>query len=79
MNMRIGFVEVALAVHDIFFSIAVLEKMECVREILFAFIRAEFKHEISGGTDDNVFESDGVDARFAFQVELIDTLMNVAD
>ena len=55
-----------VAVHDVFFAIAVLEKMESVFEILFAFIRAELEHEISGGTDDNVFKSDSVDARFAF-------------
>ena len=79
MNMRIGFVEVAVAVHYIFFTIAVLEKMKSVREILFAFIRAEFEHEIGRSSDDDVFKSDSVDARFAFQVELFDTLPDVAD
>ena len=79
MNMGIGFVEVAVAVHNVFFSIVVLEKMKSVGEILFTFVRAEFKHEIGRSPDDDVFESDGVGTRFAFQVKLLDTLMNVAD
>ena len=73
MNVRIGFVEVAVAVHDIFFSVVMLEKMEGVREIFFTFVCAEFKHEISRGTYDNVFKTDSVGTRFAFQVELLDT------
>ena len=73
MNVRIGFVEVAVAVHDIFFSVFMLEKMEGVFEILFTFVCAEFKHEISRGTDDNVFKTDSVGTSFAFQVELLDT------
>ena len=51
----------AVAVHDIFFSIVVLEKMKSVREILFAFIRAEF-----GSSDDDIFKPDSVDTRLAF-------------
>ena len=79
MNVRIGFVEVAVAVHDIFFSVVMLEEMECVREILFTFVCAELEHEIGRSPDDDVFKSDGVGTRFAFQVELLDTLSNVAN
>ena len=66
MDMGIGFIEVAVAVHDIFFSIVVLEKMKSVREILFAFIRAEFEHEIGRSSDDDIFKPDSVDTRLAF-------------
>ena len=66
MDMGIGFVQVTMAIHDIFFSIVVLEKMKSVREILFTFFCSECKHEISGGTDDNVFKPDSVGTRFAF-------------
>ena len=62
-----------VTVHDIFFSVVMLEEMESVGKILFTFFCAEFKHEISRGTDDDVFESDGVGTRFAFQVKLLDT------
>ena len=56
----------AVAVHDIFFSIAVLEKMKSVSEILFSFVCAELEHEIGRSPDDDVFKTDSVDARFAF-------------
>ena len=56
----------AVAVHDIFFSVAMLEEMESVGEILFTFVCAELEHEVSRGTDDNIFESDSVSTRFSF-------------
>ena len=68
-----------MAVHDIFFSIVVLEEMERVSEILFTFVCAELEHEIGRCTDDNVFETDSVVTKFAFQFELLDALSNFAD
>ena len=79
VNVRIVFVHVAMAIHDIFFSVAMLEEMESVFEILFASVFVELEHKISRGTDNKIFKPDGVSARFAFQLKLFDTLVNVAD
>ena len=79
MGVRIRLVEVAMAVHDIFFSVVMLEEMKSVGEILFAFFGTELKHEISRGTDDDVFKTYSIGTRFAFQVKLLDALSNVAD
>ena len=69
----------AVAVHDIFFSVVMLEKMEGVREVLFTFVCAELEHEIGRGTDYNIFKSDSVGACLTLQVKLLDTLPNIVN
>ena len=65
MNVWIVFVEVTVAIHDIFFTVAILEEMKSVFEVLFAFVFTELEHKVGRSPNNNVGKPDGIGARFA--------------
>ena len=76
VNVRIGFVHVTLAIHDVFFAVTPLEKVKRVTEILFASVTVELKHKVDGSGNDDVFDTDGIRTWTFFQMKLSDTLLN---
>ena len=78
MDMRVGFVEMTLTIHDVFFSVATLEEVKGIAEILFTCVAIELEHEIDGSGNNDVFNTDGIGARTLFQMQLGDTFLDAS-
>ena len=65
-----------MAVHDIFFAVTLLEKMQGIGKIMFASLRVNVEHKIGRCLDNNIFKPDGIEAWTLFEIELLDSDFN---
>ena len=69
----------AVAVHDIFSSVVLLEEMQGVGEISLFSLFVSVEHEVAGSTDDNIFKPDSVQTGLSFQMKLGDSLTDATN
>ena len=65
-----------LAIHNIFFAVTTLEKVQRIGKIILLFFSPELRHKVNGRADNNVFDSDSVGTGLTFKIEIFDTLIN---